>query len=177
MSRVSNKPITIPSGVTVAVNADAIAVKGPKGEMHYPANRLVKVVVEAGEVKIAMADESKEANTFAGTARANLANMVLGVSKGFEKKLVLVGVGYRAKVQGSTLSLTLGFSHPVEHALPKGITAEVPIQTEIMIKGVDKQLVGQVASDIRGYRPPEPYKGKGVRYSDEKIKLKEAKKK
>lgn len=177
MSRVSNKPISIPSGVTVAVAADAITIKGPKGELKYPANPLVKVVTEGNEIKIAMADASKEANIHAGTARANMANMVNGVSKGFEKKLVLVGVGYRAKVAGSNLSLTLGFSHPVEHALPKGITADVPTQTEILIKGVDKQLVGQVASDIRNYRPPEPYKGKGIRYSDEKISLKEAKKK
>jgi large subunit ribosomal protein L6 len=177
MSRVANKPITLPAGVTVAINANAIAIKGPKGEMQYPVNPLVKVSYEANEIKVDGADASKEANTHAGSARANMANMVNGVSKGFEKKLVLVGVGFRAKVQGNMLSLTLGFSHPVDHELPKGITADVPSQTEIVIKGVNKQLVGQVASDIRNYRPPEPYKGKGIRYSDEKIKLKETKKK
>jgi large subunit ribosomal protein L6 len=177
MSRVANKPITLPSGVSVSITADAIAIKGPKGELKYPANPLVKVETAANQITVDVADDSKEANTFAGSARANMSNMVNGVSKGFEKKLVLVGVGYRAKVTGNVVSLTLGFSHPVEHTLPKGITADVPAQTEIVIKGVDKQLVGQVASDIRGYRPPEPYKGKGIRYSDEKIKLKETKKK
>jgi large subunit ribosomal protein L6 len=177
MSRVANKPITLPSGVTVAINADAIAIKGPKGELKYPASPLVKVSTADNQIMVDVADQSKEANIQAGSARANMSNMVNGVSKGFEKKLVLVGVGYRAKVQGSALSLTLGFSHPVDHVLPKGITADVPSQTEIIIKGVDRQLVGQVASDIRSYRPPEPYKGKGIRYADEKISLKETKKK
>jgi large subunit ribosomal protein L6 len=177
MSRVAKKPIALPSNLTVKVDGDTIAVKGPKGEEKCPVNRRVKVVTEASEINIMPIDETREANVLAGTMRALINNMVIGVVNGFEKKLLLVGVGYRAQLKGSELNLTLGFSHPVSFPIPKNITIETPSQTEIIIKGTNKQEVGQVAANIRAFRRPDPYKGKGVRYADEKIVLKETKKK
>ncbi|MCK7594255.1 50S ribosomal protein L6 [Pseudomarimonas salicorniae] len=174
MSRVAKKPIPMPKGVELSVSADAIAVKGPKGtlSMVKPAN--VNVSIDDGVANISPADDASIA--MAGTVRAILANMVTGVSTGFERKLELVGVGYRASVQGKDLNLSLGFSHPVVFTAPEGVTIETPTQTEILIKGADKQRVGQAAAKIRAFRPPEPYKGKGVRYAGEKIIMKEAKK-
>lgn len=174
MSRVAKKPISLPKGVELIVGANDISVKGPKGTLtvhHLPG---VSVVVDNGVATIAM-DEGTD-DKFGGTARALLANMVTGVSAGYERKLELVGVGYRAAMQGKSLNLSLGFSHPVLFDAPEGVTLETPTQTEVLIKGSDKQVVGQVAAKIRGFRPPEPYKGKGVRYAGEKITLKEAKK-
>lgn len=177
MSRVGKNPIVLPQGVTVAVEAGQIVVKGPLGSLSAATNPAVQVSVADGKVVCAPVDGVANAGAMWGTVRANLNNMVTGVSKGFEKKLNLVGVGYRAQAQGDTLNLTLGFSHPVAHKMPAGIKAETPTQTEILIKGIDKQLVGQVAAEVRAYRSPEPYKGKGVRYSDEVVILKETKKK
>ncbi|BAN24324.1 50S ribosomal protein L6 [Caballeronia insecticola] len=177
MSRVGKSPITLPQGAEVAVKGDVITVKGPLGTISQPGNKLVSVTNENGTLKLAPNDESREANAMSGTMRALVANMVHGVTKGFERKLTLVGVGYRAQAQGDKLNLSLGFSHPVVHQMPEGIKAETPTQTEIVIKGIDKQKVGQVAAEVRGYRPPEPYKGKGVRYADEVVILKETKKK
>ena len=177
MSRVGKNPVKLPSGVDVTVGGQEITVKGPLGSLSQPANKLVSVRREGDEVLIETANDTAAANAMSGTMRALLNNMVTGVSKGFERKLTLVGVGYRAQAQGDKLNLTLGFSHPVVHQMPKGIKVETPQQTEIVIKGVDKQLVGQVAADVRGYRPPEPYKGKGVRYANEHVALKETKKK
>jgi large subunit ribosomal protein L6 len=178
MSRVAKQPVTLPQGVTATISADAITVKGGKGTLSLPLNsKHVKVVQDGSTLKIEKANDGREADMVAGTTRAHLANIVLGVSKGYERKLELVGVGYRAAAQGKNLNLTLGFSHPVVYASPEGITIETPTQTEILVKGSDVQKVGQVAADIRSFRPPEPYKGKGVRYSGEKIELKEAKKK
>ena len=174
MSRVAKKPISLPKGVELTVGANDISVKGPKGTLtvhHLPG---VSVVVDNGVATISM-DEGTD-DKFGGTARALLANMVTGVSAGYERKLELVGVGYRVAMQGKSLNLSLGFSHPVLFDAPEGITLETPTQTEVLIKGTDKQVVGQVAAKIRGFRPPEPYKGKGVRYAGEKITLKEAKK-
>lgn len=176
MSRVAKNPIPLPTGVEVNVG-ETITVKGPLGTLTQKAPSNVKVAVEGGVVSLSPADDSIQANAMSGTLRALLNNMVTGVSKGFEKKLTLVGVGYRAQAQGDNLNLSLGFSHPVVHKMPAGIKAETPTQTEIVIKGIDRQKVGQVAADIRGYRPPEPYKGKGVRYADEVVVLKETKKK
>ena len=176
MSRVGKSPIAL-QGAEVALSDDRITVKGPLGTITQAANRLVKVVNDNGILKIEPVDESREANAMSGTMRALVANMVNGVTKGFERKLTLVGVGYRAQAQGDKLNLSLGFSHPVVHQMPEGVKAETPSQTEIVIKGIDKQQVGQVAAEVRGYRPPEPYKGKGVRYSDEVVILKETKKK
>ena len=176
MSRVGKSPIAL-QGAEVALSDDRITVKGPLGTITQAANRLVKVVNDNGILKIEPVDESREANAMSGTMRALVANMVNGVTKGFERKLTLVGVGYRAQAQGDKLNLSLGFSHPVVHQMPEGVKAETPSQTEIVIKGIDKQKVGQVAAEVRGYRPPEPYKGKGVRYSDEVVILKETKKK
>jgi large subunit ribosomal protein L6 len=176
MSRVGKSPIVL-KGAEVAVSDERITVKGPLGTISQNANRLVKVVNDNGTVKFEPIDESREANAMSGTMRALVANMVNGVTKGFERKLTLVGVGYRAQAQGDKLNLSLGFSHPVVHQMPEGIKAETPSQTEIVIKGIDKQKVGQVAAEVRGYRPPEPYKGKGVRYADEVVILKETKKK
>ncbi|UXI67373.1 50S ribosomal protein L6 [Tahibacter amnicola] len=174
MSRVAKMPIALPKGVECQVAADGVTVKGPKGTLKSVAFPGVNVAVEGGELKCSAADA---ANTkLAGTARAVISNMVKGVSEGYQRKLELVGVGYRAAMQGKDLSLTLGFSHPVVFKAPEGVTLETPSQTEILIKGADKQVVGQAAAKIRGFRPPEPYKGKGVRYSGEKITLKEAKK-
>ncbi|GGD95180.1 MULTISPECIES: 50S ribosomal protein L6 [Caballeronia] len=177
MSRVGKSPIALPQGAEVAVNGDVITVKGPLGTISQAANPLVNVANENGTLNFAPANESREANAMSGTMRALVANMVSGVTKGFERKLTLVGVGYRAQAQGDKLNLSLGFSHPVVHQMPEGVKAETPSQTEIVIKGIDKQKVGQVAAEVRGYRPPEPYKGKGVRYSDEVVILKETKKK
>lgn len=177
MSRVAKNPITIPGGVEVTIKNQNVSVKGPKGTLAREINDLVAIKQEDNVLTFAPAAEAPGAWAQAGTARALLNNMVTGVTQGFEKKLQLVGVGYRAQAQGKTLNLTLGFSHPVNFAVPEGITIETPSQTEILVKGTDKQAVGQVAANIRGYRPPEPYKGKGVRYADERIVLKEAKKK
>jgi len=178
MSRVAKQPIPLPQGVSATISADAVTVKGGKGTMSLPLNsRHVKVVQDGNVLKIEKASDEREADMVAGSTRAHLANIVQGVSKGYERKLELVGVGYRAQAQGKNLNLTLGFSHPVVYVAPEGITIETPSQTEIIIKGSDIQKVGQVAADIRAFRPPEPYKGKGVRYAGEKIELKEAKKK
>jgi large subunit ribosomal protein L6 len=177
MSRVAKAPVTLPAGVEVTLNDQEITVKGGKGSLTRVINSAVAVTVESNEVKFGPVEGVANAWAQAGTARALVNNMVVGVSQGFEKKLTLIGVGYRAKVAGKGVDLTLGFSHPLVHELPAGVTAECPSQTEIVLKGTDKQLVGQVAAEIRGYRPPEPYKGKGVRYSDEQVRRKEAKKK
>lgn len=177
MSRVGKMPIAIPKGVDVAVAADQISVKGALGTLTRPLNRLVTVKNENGSLSFAPADESVAANAMSGTMRALVANMVNGVSTGFQKKLTLVGVGYRAQVQGSKLNLQVGYSHPVVKDMPEGIKAECPTQTEILIKGADRQAVGQVAAEVRAFRPPEPYKGKGIRYADERVSLKETKKK
>lgn len=177
MSRIAKKPIALPKGVEVSVADGMVSVKGAKGTLSRSVHPLVAVSVTASEVVVNVASETAVAWTQAGTMRANIANMVQGVSAGFERKLLLVGVGYRAAVQGNAVNLTLGFSHPVVHQLPAGITAETPTQTEILLKGINKEMLGQVAAEIRGYRPPEPYKGKGVKYSDEVIVRKEVKKK
>jgi len=178
MSRVGKKPVAIPSGVTVAVaNDNLVTVKGAKGELVKKINNTVTIEVADKIINVKPNDESKTANMQSGTARSVINNMVIGVSQGFEKKLQLVGVGYRAKAQGNSVNLTLGFSHPVDHALPQGVTAETPSQTEIVLKSANKQLLGKVAADIRAYRQPEVYKGKGVRYADERVITKEAKKK
>jgi large subunit ribosomal protein L6 len=178
MSRVAKQPVPVPQGVTVTIAADLVTVKGGKGTLSLPLNsRHVKVVQDGNVLKIEKASEEREADMMAGSTRAHLANIVEGVSKGYERKLELVGVGYRAQAQGKNLNLTLGFSHPVVYVAPEGITIETPSQTEIVLKGSDVQKIGQVAADIRAFRPPEPYKGKGVRYAGEKIELKEAKKK
>ena len=178
MSRVAKQPVPLPQGVTATISADSISVKGAKGTLSLALNsRLVKVVQEAAELEVQKANDGREADMVAGSTRAHLANIVQGVSKGYERKLELVGVGYRAAAQGKNLNLTLGFSHAIAHPIPEGLTIECPTQTEVLIKGLDRQKVGQTAAEIRNYRPPEPYKGKGVRYSDEKIELKEAKKK
>ena len=177
MSRVARIPVTVDKGVDVQIAAGNITVKGPLGTLQQALSSRVKVELADGKVSFAAADESREANAMSGTMRALVAGMVEGVSKGFAKKLTLVGVGYRAQAQGDKLSLSLGFSHPVVHQMPTGVKCETPTQTEIVIKGADKQKVGQVAAEVRGYKPPEPYKGKGVRYADEVVVIKETKKK
>lgn len=177
MSRVAKNPIPVPAGVDVSLSTAAITVKGPQGTLTQALTSHVSVTHADGNLQVAPANDSTAANAMSGTTRAILANMVHGVSKGFERKLNLVGVGYRAQAQGNKLALSLGFSHPVEHLMPEGVKVETPSQTEILIKGADKQKVGQVAADVRSYRPPEPYKGKGVRYADEVVSLKETKKK
>ncbi|PQA84886.1 50S ribosomal protein L6 [Limnohabitans sp. TS-CS-82] len=177
MSRVGKMPVTIPQGVDVSINNTQISVKGAGGTLSIAANALVKVVNEAGQVTFTPVDDSREANAMSGTLRQLVNNMVTGVTKGFEKKLTLVGVGYKAAAQGSKLNLAVGYSHPVNIDMPEGIKVETPAPTEILIKGADRQRVGQVAAEIRAVRPPEPYKGKGIRYSDEKITIKETKKK
>ncbi len=177
MSRVGKNPIAVPKGVEVSIAADQITVKGPLGSLTQAVNAKVAVVREGEELKVKPANDSRDADAMSGTFRALVNNMVQGVTKGFEKKLSLVGVGYRAQAQGDKLNLSLGFSHPVVHSMPKGVKVETPQQTEIVIKGIDKQLVGQVAAEVRAYRPPEPYKGKGVRYVDERVVIKETKKK
>ena len=177
MSRVGKSPVLLPEKVEVTISADLISVKGPLGTLSQAITSNVKVEKIDNQLEIKLNEDTRQANAISGTLRALIANMVQGVSKGFERKLTLVGVGYRAQAQGDKLNLTLGFSHPVVHQVPVGVKVETPTQTEIIIKGADKQLVGQVAADVRNYRPPEPYKGKGVRYADERIVLKETKKK
>ena len=177
MSRVANNPVTIPSGVEVKLDGGAISVKGSNKELNMPVDASVEIKQEDNVLKFAAKDGSKKAIAMSGTTRALVNNMVVGVSQGFEKKLQLIGVGYRAQVQGKKLNLTLGFSHPVVYELPEGVSAETPSQTDIVLKSADKQMLGQVAAEIRAYRPPEPYKGKGVRYADEYVRRKEAKKK
>ncbi len=177
MSRVAKKPVLLPKGVEMTQAAGTVKVKGPKGELQLSLSADVELNIADDQANVSSRKPEQRAWAIAGTTRALLANMVEGVSKGFERKLELVGVGYRAQAQGKKLNLTLGFSHPVAYAVPDGITIDTPSQTEILIKGADKHQVGQVAADIRSYRPPEPYKGKGVRYSTERVVLKEAKKK
>ncbi len=177
MSRVGKMPIAVPQGVDVQITAEAITVKGGLGTLSMPANSLVVVTNDAGVLKVAPANESVAANAMSGTIRALLANNVNGVSKGFEKKLNLVGVGFRAQATGQKLNLQIGFSHPVVKDMPADIKVETPAPTEILIKGSDRQVVGQIAAEIRAFRPPEPYKGKGIRYSDERVVIKETKKK
>ena len=177
MSRVAKNPVELPSGVEVKLAGQSVTVKGSKGSLEHDIHASVKVEQDNNLLTFTPKDGSKTADALAGTTRALLNNMVTGVSQGFEKKLQLVGVGYRAQAQGKSLNLTLGFSHPVDYPVPEGIKVETPSQTEIVVTGVDKQKVGQVAAEIRAYRPPEPYKGKGVKYADEVIVRKEAKKK
>ena len=177
MSRVARMPVPVPKGVEVNLAAESISVKGPLGTLQHKVHPLVRISRDGEELKFAATDESRAAAALSGTTRALVSNMVTGVTKGFERRLALVGTGYRAQAQGANLNLSLGFSHPVVYRLPEGVKAETPTQTEIVIKGSDRQKVGQVAAEIRGYKPPEPYKGKGVRYSDEQVSLKEVKKK
>jgi len=177
MSRIGKMPVAVPQGVDVAIKDDQISVKGAGGMLSLANNALVNVTSEGGKLTFVPADESREANAMSGTMRQLVNNMVLGVTKGFEKKLNLVGVGYRAAAQGTKLNLTVGYSHPVNKEMPAGITVATPVPTEIVIKGADRQRVGQIAAEIRAIRPPEPYKGKGIRYADEKITIKETKKK
>ena len=177
MSRVAKAPVTVPNGVAVTQNGRQVEVKGSKGTLSFNLHALVELKQEEGKLQLAPFKQSKDAWMQAGTARAVLNNLVKGVSEGFERKLQLVGVGYKAAVKGTVVNLNLGFSHPIDYALPEGVTAETPTATEIILKSANKQLLGQVAAEIRAYRSPEPYKGKGVRYSDEVILRKEAKKK
>lgn len=177
MSRVANSPVSIPGGVSVEVNGQSVSVKGPKGALNLDVHHRVNVVMEENQLKVAAVSSEKKTVALAGTMRSLLNNLVIGVNEGFKKKLELRGVGYRAQAQGNKLNLTLGFSHPVVHDIPEGVLVETPSQTEVVVSGIDKQAVGQVAADIRSYRPPEPYKGKGVRYEDEYVLMKEAKKK
>jgi len=177
MSRVARQPVNLPKGVEFRQASGVLSVKGPKGELSMTLNSEIELKVEEDTAMVSSRSGSKFAQAMTGTTRALINNMVTGVTDGFERKLELVGVGYRAATKGKNLDLTLGFSHPVSYPVPEGITIETPSQTEVLIKGIDKQKVGQVAAEIRAYRPPEPYKGKGVRYSDERVVLKEAKKK
>jgi large subunit ribosomal protein L6 len=177
MSRVAKNPVPVANGVQVAISGQNLSLKGSKGALEHMVHDLVKVVHEEGALRAIPQDDSAAADSLAGTTRALISNMVKGVTEGFERKLELLGVGYRAQVQGTKLNLTLGFSHPVAYDIPKGVTIETPSQTEVIVKGADKQQVGQVSAEIRAYRPPEPYKGKGVRYAGERIILKETKKK
>jgi large subunit ribosomal protein L6 len=177
MSRVAKNPISVPQGVEIKIDDGLITAKGPNGQLEFRAHPLVDVSQEEGSLTVVYGEGSQQAKALAGTTRAIVNNMVTGVSKGFERKLTIVGVGYRAQAKGKELVLNLGFSHPVNYSVPEGITIETPTQTEILVKGADKQKVGQVSAEIRGYRPPEPYKGKGVRYADEHVLRKQAKKK
>ena len=177
MSRVGKMPVSVPNGVDVAVKQDQINVKGTLGALALAQNALVTVTQDAGKLSFAPANDSREANAMSGTMRQLVNNMVVGVTKGFEKKLNLVGVGFKAAAQGAKLNLTVGYSHPVDFVMPAGITVATPTPTEIVIKGSDRQRVGQIAAEVRAVRPPEPYKGKGIRYADEKITIKETKKK
>jgi len=177
MSRIAKYPVPLPKGVEVNVAAGQIAVKGPLGAIARPMDPNVSVEKNGDQIVCKALGNSRQANAMSGTMRALVANMVAGVTKGFERRLALVGVGYRAQAQGDKLNLTLGFSHPVVHMMPKGVKVATPTQTEIVISGIDKQQVGQVAAEVRAYRSPEPYKGKGVRYSNEIVILKETKKK
>jgi large subunit ribosomal protein L6 len=177
MSRIGKMPIEVPKGVDVSITAEAVTVKGANGTLSQRANRLVRLSQDGGRLQVEATDDSAEANAMSGTMRALLANMVGGVTKGFERKLSLVGVGYRAQAQGSKLNLQVGFSHPVVKDMPAGIKVECPTQTEIVIRGADRQVVGQIAAEVRAIRPPEPYKGKGIRYANERVVIKETKKK
>lgn len=177
MSRIAKSPVEIPKGVEVKLDGGEISIKGGNGKLSMAVNQSVQINQEDNVLTFAARDKAKKSSAMAGTTRALVSNMVVGVSQGFEKRLLLQGVGYRAQVQGKKLNLTLGFSHPVEYQLPEGVSAEMPSQTEIVLKAADKQLLGQAASEIRAFRPPEPYKGKGVRYADEHVRRKEAKKK
>ncbi|GJL76627.1 50S ribosomal protein L6 [Nitrosomonas sp.] len=177
MSRISKNPVTIPANVEVTISASKIIVKGPNGALEQELKSEVHLKQENNAIVVNSTDGSKFSNAMSGTIRSLVANMVKGVSAGFEKKLLLVGVGYRAQLSGNNISLSLGYSHPISYSVPQGINVEIPTQTEIIIKGIDKQQVGQIAAEIRAFRKPEPYKGKGVRYSDETVILKEAKKK
>ena len=177
MSRVGKMPVTVPQGVDVAIKEDQINVKGALGTLALTRNALVTIINDAGKLTFAPANDSREANAMSGTMRQLVNNMVTGVTKGFEKKLSLVGVGFKAQAQGAKLNLTVGYSHPVVMDMPAGITVATPTPTEVVIKGSDRQRVGQIAAEVRAVRPPEPYKGKGIRYSDEKITIKETKKK
>jgi len=177
MSRVGNSPVAIPKGVETNLSDTEISVKGSKGNLTLALHSSIAVAQDGEVLNISAKDSSRQADAMTGTFRSLINNMVVGVSEGFEKKLELQGVGYRAKAEGNNVNLTLGFSHPINYALPEGVTAETPTQTEIIISGADKQRVGQVAAEIRDFRPPEPYKGKGIRYADEHVRRKEAKKK
>lgn len=177
MSRIAKEPVVVPQGVEVAIDGQKVTIKSKSGEMSLNVHPLVSVTLDNGALKVAVKDESKEANMQSGTTRALLNNYVVGLDKGFVKAMKLVGVGYRAAVKGNVLNLVLGYSHPIDFELPKGVTAEVPSQTEVVLKSFDKALLGQVAAKVRAFRAPEPYKGKGVRYADEIIHIKEAKKK
>lgn len=177
MSRVAKNPVAIPKGVETKISDTEVFIKGSKGNLNLELHRLVVVAQEGEELKVSAKDASRSASAMAGTFRSLINNMVVGVSQGFEKKLELQGVGYRAKAQGASVNLTVGYSHPIDYKLPSGVTVDTPSQTEIVITGADKQLVGQVAAEIRDFRPPEPYKGKGIRYADERVYRKEAKKK
>ncbi len=177
MSRVANTPVVVPAGVEVKLEGQRVSVKGAKGVLQLVVNAAVEVTQSDGQLSFAARDSEKSSNALAGTTRSLVSNMVVGVSSGFEKKLELQGVGYRAQAQGNTLNMQLGFSHPISYELPDGIEVTTPSQTEIVVTGADKQLVGQVSAEIRSFRPPEPYKGKGVRYADERVRRKEAKKK
>ncbi len=177
MSRIAKYPVELPKGVEASITPNLISVKGALGTLEQPLDGAVTITQEDGKLFFAVADDSRHAKAMSGTLRALVNNMVTGVSKGFERKLNLVGVGYRAQVQGDSVKLQLGFSHDIVHQMPAGVKVECPTQTEIVLKGADKQAVGEVAAKIRGYRPPEPYKGKGVRYADERVILKETKKK
>ena len=177
MSRVGKMPVSIPSGVDVVVKEDQISVKGAGGNLSLTQNQLVTVKSEGGKLSFVPVNDSREANAMSGTMRQLVNNMVVGVSKGFEKKLTLIGVGYKAQAQGAKPNLAVGYSHPVNVDMPEGITVATPTPTEVVVKGADRQRVGQIAAEIRAIRPPEPYKGKGIRYADEKITIKETKKK
>ena len=177
MSRIAKNPVVIPAGVEVKFGTDVLTIKGKNGELSLPLSQDVNVALEDGQLTFAAANESKQSNAMSGTFRALVSNMVKGVAEGFEKKLQLIGVGYRAQAQGKVLNLSLGFSHPVNYEMPEGVSVQTPSQTEIVLTGADKQVVGQVAAEIRAFRPPEPYKGKGVRYVGEVVVMKEAKKK
>lgn len=177
MSRIAKAPISVPKGITVQISGQDLQVKGAKGDLRWSVHPKVRVVQDDGELKFSPVEETKESWALAGTTRSLVNNMVIGCGTGFERKLSLVGVGYRAQAKGKVLNLSLGFSHPIDYAVPEGIEVTTPTPTEILVSGADKQRVGQVASEIRGFRPPEPYKGKGVRYADEQVRRKEAKKK
>ncbi len=177
MSRVAKNPVAIPAKVEVVLNAGNISVSGPLGKLSHPLTGVVKLAREGETITFAAENDSQHSRAMSGTLRALVANMVHGVSQGFSRKLTLVGVGYKAQAQGTTLNLELGYSHPINHKMPEGVTVQTPTQTEVLLTGVDKQVIGQVAAQIRSYRAPEPYKGKGVRYSDEVVIIKETKKK
>ena len=181
MSRIAKAPITVPSGVEVKIDQGQVSAKGPKGELSFSLNPEIELIQEDGVLNVQIAGNqekvSKHTKSMSGTTRAMVSNIITGVSSGFEKHLTIIGVGYRAQAQGKKINLSLGFSHPVEYELPEGVTAETPTQTSIVLKAADKQLLGQVAAEIRAFRPPEPYKGKGVRYADEYVMRKQAKKK